>query len=125
MALEQAYPAFNMGPRADLADGYLNLTINGTTLTPDPTNTSPGFSIARSTNGVYTVTHPKCKYCQPIVVFKPVNAAGGRAVRVLAGADPTVGTFTVELSTDGTANGAAADPAAAANQMHIHCKLGF
>jgi hypothetical protein len=91
--------------------------------TVNPGEVSPGFSIARSTNGVYTVTFPKCKYCKIIPVFSPTVAGNGLVPRVLAGLDPTAGTATLELSA--TAAGAAADPAAANNELELIFLLGF
>lgn len=123
MALEQSYPLFALGPRTDLNWGYLNCVINGSTVTTDNSATSNGITIVRASAGVYTVTHPKCRFMTLIHSFKPVNAAGDRSVRVLAGNDPTVGTVTIEIAA--TLTGAAADPAAAANELDLVLLLGF
>lgn len=123
MAFEQVYPLFAMGPRADLNFGYLNTVINGTTLTINASETSQGFNITRSTNGVYTVTFPKCRYVSILPKFLPTVAGNGLVPRLLAGIDPTAGTCTLELSA--TAAGAAADPAAANNELELVFLLGF
>lgn len=128
MALEQGFLLYALGPRCDLSVGYLNAVINGATVTvssatTNPGEVSPGFNLVRSTNGVYTVTFPKCKYCKIIPVFSPTAAANGMIPRVIAGFDPTAGTATLELAT--TATGAAADPGAAANELELIFLLGF
>lgn len=121
----ESYPLRAQGPRTDLSVAYLTATINSSTVTVSATRTTAGYSISRSNSGVYAVTYKKCRFCEIVPIFKPVNAAGGRSVRVLAGYDPTAGTATVEISTDGTDNGAAADPAAANNELTLIFLSGF
>ena len=123
MAFEDAFPIFAQGPRTDLTWAYLATVLNGTTVATDATRTSRGFSITRSTNGVYALVFPKCKYCQIVPVFMPTVAGNGLVPRVLSSISPTAGTATIELSA--TAAGAAADPAAAANVLELRILLGF
>lgn len=123
MAFEDAFPLFHQGPLSDLTIAYLSAVINGSTVTQTAAQTARGFTITRSTNGVYSLVFPKCKFCKIVPVFRPTAAANGMVPRVLSNVSPTAGTATIELSA--TAAGAAADPAAAANVLDLIVLLGF
>jgi hypothetical protein len=123
MPFIDAVPLRHLGPKSDLSVAYLNATINGTTVTVNATETTAGFSIARSTDGVYTVTFKKCRFCQIQAMWLPVAAADDRSVRLLAGIDPTAGTATLEIAA--SLNGAAADPSSADNELELWFLLGF
>lgn len=123
MAFEDAFPVFAQGPRTDLTWGYLNATINNTTVTVTSSETSRGFNLARTGVGAYTITFPKCKFCSIVAKFLPTAAANGLVPRLLAGIDPTTGSASLELSA--TAAGAASEPAAANNELELIFLLGF
>jgi hypothetical protein len=123
MPFLESYPVRAQGPRTDLSFAYLNATINNATVTVNASETTAGYSISRTTNGVYAITFKKCRFVQIRFVWLPVNAAGDRSLRLLAGIDPTAGTATLEISA--TLTGAAADPAAAANELELQFLSGF
>lgn len=125
MPFLEAYPLRHQGPRTDLSVAYLNATINGSTVTVNASETTAGYSIARNASGVYDITFKKCRFAQITAKWLPVAASDGRAIRVLAGIDPTAGAATLEISTDGTANGAAADPSSANNELELIFLSGF
>jgi hypothetical protein len=120
-----SFPLFALGPYTNLNVGYLRATINNTTVTVLQTaarKTVKGFNLVRTTNGVYTITHPKCATCMISAVFRPTVAGDGMVPRIIAGASPIAGTAVLHLSA--TAAGAAADPSAQANEIDLFFLLG-
>ena len=123
MPFLESYPLRHLGPRTDLSVAYLNATINNTTVTVNASETTAGFSISRTTNGVYAVTFKKCRFAALSFMWLPVAAADDRSVRLIAGVSPPAGTATIEISA--TLTGAAADPSAANNELELFFLLGF
>lgn len=123
MPFQESYPVRAQGPRSDLSFAYLNATINNATVTVNASETTAGYSVARSVAGVYTITFKKCRFIQIRWTWLPINAAGDRSLRLLAGIDPTAGTATLEIAA--SLNGAAADPAAVANELELLFFSGF
>lgn len=114
---------YAQGPRADLEVAYLNAVLNGTGCVVTAGETSPGFSVSRTTTGVYAITFPKCRYCQIIPVWQPVALAQNLFTTVLAGFDPTAGAATLNISSAVAAT--LADPASVANELNLWFLLGF
>lgn len=123
MPFLESYPLRAQGPKTDLGVAYLNAVLNGSGVTVNASETTAGYSVSRSTTGVYTVTFKKCRFVSIVAKFLPTVAGNGLVPRILAGIDPTAGTATIELSA--TAAGAAADPAAANNELEIIFLSGF
>lgn len=123
MAFEQAYPIFALGPRSELNFGYLNAVLNGTGCVVTAAETSQGFSISRTTTGVYAITFPKCRFVQILPKWLPAALGQNLFVTLLAGIDPTAGTATLNISSALAAT--LADPASTANELELLFILGF
>lgn len=122
MPFIDAVPLRHLGPKSDLSVAYLNATINGTTVTVNATETTAGFGVERTGTGAFTVTFKKCRFCQIHTSWLPTVAANNLTPRILAGVDPAAGTATLNLIND---SAAAADAAAANNELELMFLLGF
>lgn len=130
MPFLDSFPLRAMGPRSDtaFASGKFDASSSGTVLTRDA-NTGSGFSITSVGSGVYTFTHPKCRFSVVslwVAPATPETEANERTVVITPGADPTAGTLTFRTRRPSTeAVVASEQDLQDGDEVHFIAHLGF
>lgn len=128
MAFEDTFPVFAHGPRNDLGIAYVHADIGGTGApTIDTRQTSAGFTITRSNDGIYALNFPKCKYVLPIGQVRPddlTDVTDARVVQIAKNIDATTGTVVFQTAQLNATADAAIDPVSGSEIIFI-VLLGF